>query len=115
MKKLTAYITIALAATPIFVFAQLTHAQGLIDASRGIVRTLIVLAAGVALLVFFFGLVKFITKADDEEAVKEGRRLMIWGVIALFVMISVWGIVRLLQSELLPGGTNFAPPPGLTP
>ena len=34
---------------------------------------------------------------DNEEAKKaKGRSFMIWGIIALTVMISIWGLVRIL-------------------
>ncbi len=31
---------------------------------------------------------------------EEGKSIMIWGIVALFVMTSVWGIVRLIRTEL---------------
>ncbi len=54
--------------------------------------------ASLALLVFFWGLVKFIRKAGEGD-IKEGRDLMIWGGLAIFVMVSVWGILRFLSGE----------------
>lgn len=48
-----------------------------------------------ALLVFIWGLVKFISRTGgDEKAVTEGKKLMIWGLVALFIMVSIWGILR---------------------
>jgi thiol:disulfide interchange protein len=52
---------------------------------------------GIALLVFIWGVVVFIAKSGDDKAHEEGRRKMFWGVIILFVLISMWGLVRLLQ------------------
>ena len=64
---------------------------------------------GVAVLVFFWGLVKFILAiGGDEKAVSQGRTLMVWGTIALFIMISLWGIIRFLHSEF--GFTGFGLP-----
>ncbi len=66
--------------------------------------------AALALLVFFWGLVKYIVKADDEKAKEQGKNIMIWGVIALFVMFSVFGIVKFLQTSLgINAGNNTAP------
>ncbi|MFQ5662114.1 MAG: pilin [Candidatus Paceibacteria bacterium] len=56
----------------------------------------ILIVIGLAIAFFFWGLAKYILNAGDEEKKKEGRSIMIWGIIALFVMVSVWGIVRLL-------------------
>jgi hypothetical protein len=59
--------------------------------------------ASLALLVFFWGLVKFIRKSGEGD-IKDGRDLMIWGGLALFVMVSVWGILRFLSGEFGFGG-----------
>ncbi len=69
--------------------------------------------AGVALLVFFWGLVKYIVKADDEKAKEQGKNIMIWGVIALFVMFSVFGLVKFLQTTFGTTGNNTIIPPRL--
>ena len=75
---------------------------GIIDAALGIVTgTLIPLAFALCLLYFFWGVAKYIrTGAGSEEAAKEGRRIMVWGVVGLFVAFSVWGIISFIQSEL---------------
>ena len=82
----------------------------------GIFIDLIATATGVlgslAVLVFFLGLVRFIFKAGDAKAVEEGKSLMIWGVVALFVMVSIWGILRFFYGELefsRPFGFPFLP------
>lgn len=55
-----------------------------------------------ALLLFFWGIAKFVLNTSDEKAVTEGRKTMLYGVIALFVIFCVWGIIRLLESTFLP-------------
>ena len=83
----------------------MTNIKGLIEAVGGLINPLIAILVGLALLAFFWGLAKFIFRAGgDTEAVEEGKRLMIWGLIALFIMVSVWGIIGFIQSALLPGG-----------
>ncbi|MEN9852404.1 MAG: hypothetical protein RI996_347 [Candidatus Parcubacteria bacterium] len=50
-----------------------------------------------ALAVFFWGIVVSIYKAgSDSKAVTQGRTLLLWGIVALFVMISIWGLVNLV-------------------
>lgn len=63
---------------------------------QGIISTLLPIVVALALLFFFWGLAKFILAAGDESAKEEGKRIMIWGVVALFVMVSVWGLVYFL-------------------
>ncbi len=54
-----------------------------------------------AMVTFIWGVVKFFILGADEEAKREqGKQFMLWGIIALAVMISVWGLVRIL-------GTTF--------
>jgi hypothetical protein len=93
-------LPLLLALSPLVASAQLGGVKGLIVSVGDIVVTLTKIAAAAALLVFFWGLVKFISKAGDVKAVEEGRRFMLWGIIALFVMVSVWGIVLFLQTQL---------------
>ncbi|MBI2673724.1 MAG: hypothetical protein HYX23_00365 [Candidatus Zambryskibacteria bacterium] len=93
----------------------MTGIKDLITAVGSLINPLIVILVGVALLVFIWGLIKFIFRVGgDENAIEGGKQLMIWGLIALFVMISVWGIIRLVQIELnLPaGGSSSLPTSG---
>ena len=58
------------------------------------------IVAGLALLVFIWGLAKFILAAGgDEKAVSDGKNLMLWGIVSLFVMFSIWGIIRLFFND----------------
>ena len=58
-------------------------------------RTLVPLIFAVALVVFLWGVIKFIQAQEASER-EEGRQFMIWGIIALTVMISVWGLTTIL-------------------
>jgi hypothetical protein len=78
----------------------MTGLRTLIDRVGVIVSDLILLMAGVALLAFFYGLAKFIFKAGDEKGIEEGKNIMLWGLVALFVLVSVWGIIAFFQRDL---------------
>ena len=81
------------------------------SATSLITGVLIPMAYSICLLYFFWGLVKYINNsAGSEDASKEGRRIMVWGVIALFVVTSIWGIVSFIKAELLIPGTNTVSP-----
>ena len=114
MKKYINIFIIALVLSPTVAFAQpsasLTGIKGLITAVRGLINPLIGVLVGAALLVFFWGLARFIFRlGGDEKAVEEGKRIMKWGLIALFVMVSVRGIIGFFQDALLPGGGSTPP------
>lgn len=75
---------------------------------RGIVTQIILpylsllfpIIVGLTLLSFVWGMVRFIGSAGDEKAVESGKKLMIWGIVIFFVMVSLWGIVLFLQRSL---------------
>ncbi|MDP6388036.1 MAG: hypothetical protein QGG63_02070 [Candidatus Pacebacteria bacterium] len=93
MKKFAILSILALA--PMVAFAATTLGNVLEDIGNliGLATPIIV---GLALLAFFVGLVKLIFSAGNEEEKKKSKGIMIWGIIALFVMVSVWGLVNLL-------------------
>ena len=110
MKKLIIPVSVLL--FPSMALAQFGGISILVAAGRNLIDTLIFLVVAIALLVFMWGLAKFIFKVGgDEKAVADGKRLMIWGTIALFVMLSIWGIIRFVRNEIFPP-TDFQTPPG---
>ena len=64
-----------------------------------IVNILIYISGVIMLVVFFWGLVKFLTRSS-EESLADGRRLMVWGIVSFFVLFSLWGIVYFVQGNL---------------
>ncbi len=53
-----------------------------------------------AIIYFFWGLAKFVLAAGDDEARSQGKKIMLWGVVALFVMVSVYGLIKFLGNAL---------------
>jgi hypothetical protein len=74
--------------------------KALILRAADIIDILINISIGAALLVFFWGLVKYIFRSDNPKEKDTGKNIMIWGVISLFVMVSVWGIIKFVQKDL---------------
>lgn len=52
---------------------------------------LVVIAVGA----FLQGLIKYVGHGDNEEKMSEGRKMMIYGIVGFFMMVSVWGILGL--------------------
>lgn len=80
----------------------------------GILYSFVPLFYGLAFLLFFWGLAAYIYYAGtgNEAEMAKGKTLMIWGVAALFVLVSVWGLARFLQSVFFAGGiTSGLPSP----
>jgi len=87
---------------PALVFAQSPDSSvgGLVPLIQDLINTLTPIVVALALLYFFWGLAKYILSSGDEAEKDKGKNMMIWGIIALFVMVSVWGIVGLLGNTL---------------
>ena len=66
-----------------------------------------------AIVVFFWGLVKYIWSVGGSEDKSEGLQIMMYGVIAIFVMVSIWGIIRLLQNTFGVQSTDPIIPKGI--
>ncbi len=71
--------------------------QWLIEQFLGIMGSLIPVIIGLALLAFLWGLFGYLKASGDDTALAKARGTMIYGVIILFVMVSIWGLVRVLQ------------------
>lgn len=54
-----------------------------------------------AFLVFIWGLAKFIFRVGgDEKAIEEGKKLMVWGLVGLFVMVSFISIISFAYNDI---------------
>ena len=79
---------------------QLDNVGNFIDTIIGLMNKVVPLLIGLAVLVFLWGVLKYvISGADDADKRKEARGFMIWGIVSIFIMVSVWGLVGILQSS----------------
>jgi len=62
-----------------------------------LINPIILVLSSLAVIIFVFGMAKFVLQSDDEEGRKKGKDLMIWGTLGLFVIFSVFGILELLK------------------
>lgn len=113
MKKI---IGAGLTFAPFLAFAQagvvsLSGIDQLVSSIGGIINALTPIVFALALLYFFLGLAQFILASGDPEKASEGKSRMIWGVIALFVMATVFGLISFIQAQfgLTATGTITAP------
>ncbi|OHA26858.1 MAG: hypothetical protein A3C06_02335 [Candidatus Taylorbacteria bacterium RIFCSPHIGHO2_02_FULL_46_13] len=49
-----------------------------------------------AVFLLVFGIFRYIGAGDDPKRLAEGGKLVMWGVISVFVMVSFWGLVHIL-------------------
>lgn len=61
-------------------------------------RSVVPLIVALAVVMFIWGVIQYVINADEEAKRAEGRQFMIWGIIALTVMVSIWGLVSILAA-----------------
>lgn len=72
--------------------------KNILKGAGDLLNLLIPILIALAVVVFFWGLVKYVYGGGKDTS--KGRQIMLSGLVALFVMISVWGLVRLMQTAL---------------
>lgn len=115
MKSLLSILALAL--TPVLAFAQEAPITRTVDgflnymiyiASRAL--PLLILAAVVLLL---FGILKMFFFKSDNSQTSEGKKFIGWGIVALFVMVSVWGLVNVLRGTFQLDNNNVPLAPAI--
>ena len=74
--------------------ANITTLMGSIN--RVIINPLIVLLFALAIVYFIYGLLQYLLSPDNEELRSTSKQHMIWGIIGMFIMIAVFGIMNLV-------------------
>lgn len=105
MKRILA--SIAVSAFPLLAFAQYNPGQGiggLFGLAGSILKMALPLIISLAVVYFIWNVFRFVI-VENEEDKSKAKGQMIWGIVAIFVMVSVWGLVGILQSTF---GTSGA-------
>lgn len=61
-----------------------------------IINMLVPIILALAIVFFLWGVLMYVTKAGAEK--DAARDQMLWGIIAIAVMVSIWGLVGILRS-----------------
>ncbi len=114
---------------PSFAFADIENFQGLVNALVSVLNSMIPLFFGIAILAFFWGVIHYIWAADPAK-LEGARNYMIFSIIGIAVMLSVWGLALLVKNSFFPttppvfnpltgqvgsGGGGGTPPGGSNP
>jgi len=83
-----------------------TDASDILTKISSFMRAIIPVLITLGIIYFIWGVLSYVLGKSDE-AKKEGRDRMIYGIIGLFVIISIWGLVNVLSSTfgIQQGGT----------
>ena len=74
----------------------ITTFSGLLGRISSIVDDIIPFIIWLAVFVIIWGIFNYLVRATDEEKRADARKYIVWGIIALFFMLSIWGFVNIL-------------------
>jgi hypothetical protein len=74
------------------------------------INIIIPVLVSIAVMLFLYAGVRYIYKAEETKGKGAEREAMMWGLVALFILFSVWGILRIMCSVLI-GTANCANAP----
>jgi len=62
----------------------------LLEFVNGAIKVLVALTV----LVFIFGVIRYIAAGGDPEATKKARGFILWSVIGFALILGIWGVAR---------------------
>lgn len=113
--KYISYLTTTL--YPAISYAAFDGLKAYLSAFGGMLNQVIRILFGLSLVYFFWGVSQFILHAGEEKTRQEGKKKIMWGIIAIFVFVSIFGIIRFIGDTLgirpdtYPGSVTTTPGP----
>jgi len=99
MRKYLFFIYITLSLLPFSAMAQSSEGinsilNNILSASTVLIQILITLA----ILAFGWGVVKLIFAASNPQQIKDAKGILLWGMIGIFVLSSLYGIITFIKT-----------------
>lgn len=99
MKKISTILKFSIF-LPSIAFAQTGGLLEYMTSFGGLLKLFVPIIFGLSLVYFFWGGAKFVLNAGDEKYRADGKNKLIWGIIALFVFVSILGILSTIGDLL---------------
>lgn len=100
MKKIIAIIAFA---SPSVALAQslapITNINDVTNKALSIGNTVTYLLVALAVIFIVWNVVMYMIKAGDDGARKAAGLNVLWGIVGLFVIVSIWGLVNILTNS----------------
>jgi len=106
MKKI---ITVLALLSPAVAFAQtsaVTDVNSLSSKIIGIGNTVVYILTALAVLFIVWNVVMYLIKSQGEESRAKAGFNILWGIVGLFVIVSIWGLVSILTNTFRTAPTN---------
>lgn len=107
-KKTITILTAALAPYSALAQFDASRADVLFESMHDVISGRIIpLFVALALVYTIYSVVQFIAAADDSQQREEKKQQIFWGLIGLFVITSIWGLIAIIGDSfgLFAGGT----------
>jgi glucan phosphoethanolaminetransferase (alkaline phosphatase superfamily) len=110
MKKIIALLAFAI---PAFASAQalspITNVNNLTSRALGIGNTFTYILVALAVIYIVWNVVQYFIKANGGDRKEVGMNI-IWGIVGLFIIVSIWGLVNILTNTFKTTPTDQAIP-----
>ncbi len=109
MRSLRIFLLSAPLFLPALVFAQTApqNFQQLASQIIGLLNNATATLVGLGIVIYFGGIVTNLVKTEDTDREKM-RTYILWGLVVIFIMVSIWAILTLLRDTLF-GNSPLAP------
>ncbi len=100
MKKFAKISAAIVAGLPLVSLAQQVnpnYLSSIITSAKFLLDQLVVFLIALAVVWFIWNVIKY-TMSEEEDGKEKARKQMIYGIVAIAVIISVWGLVAILQN-----------------
>jgi len=100
MKKFVKILAGSLWVLPFVVFAQqvqVGYLSSMINGAKALLDQLVVFLIALAVVWFIWNVIRYTMSSDDDKK-SAAKNQMVWGIIAIAVIVSVWGLVAILQN-----------------
>lgn len=103
----TLFIISVVSISPILVYAEsdicknakMNDVKGILTSLSCILSDYVIpLLFTLAVVAFVWGVIQFYLNPNNEEKRKKGKEFIVGGLIALFVMVSIWGIIKIFTT-----------------
>ena len=71
-----------------------------LTAVKDILDSVVPFLIGLSVLVVVWGIFKYIAHAAEEEKRVEAGKFILWGIVGIFIMISIWGLINVLGNTI---------------
>ncbi|HEY4507365.1 MAG TPA: hypothetical protein VJJ47_00560 [Candidatus Paceibacterota bacterium] len=107
MKKTSAFLAAAMLPAVALAAGISSGIVNILSLISNVIGMLVPILIGLGLVYFLWGVIQYVI-AGNEEAKKGAKQVMLYGLLGLFVMVGVWGIINLVGDTVFQGVSTSA-------